>query len=381
MTLQYHNDTRRPILRNTYSLAGSELYLIKRELWNYDDRGNRTSAITQDYIAGTDEIYQSKGDSVKFEYDSNDRAVKRTMYKFDNLFGNWTADLSQVYAYSGDKLNYVFINQLEEGSVEIPHYRISDIFGMDEDCDEYDYTNAQLFIISLLTNDEWQPSEKHENIRDNNGHTKIKSLWDGSDFIPLDKTEYKNFHSQVYRRIRNIFTWINRESLTDITQSKFLEDEGRFKVISASRNLMQLSINAPISKSGNNSASEGDSLMTLIHQFYDPGTDEWYDQGNKFEIVFRNTSTSIADEFDGDNNIVVYPNPSNGVLNVQINNIKEISRIDIVNSIGQTVSAAHFDNFSGNYNYQTDLKHLEKGIYVINVYSENNVFTRKFILL
>ena len=80
------------------------------------------------------------------------------------------------------------------------------------------------------------------------------------------------------------------------------------------------------------------------------------------------------------NDITVYPNPSSGVFNVEINslNISDI-KISIYNLLGSVVFENNFDN-SFNFNEAIDLSSVESGVYLMNVTIGNKKVTKKIII-
>ena len=72
-------------------------------------------------------------------------------------------------------------------------------------------------------------------------------------------------------------------------------------------------------------------------------------------------------------NLVVYPNPA--IDNVTITNSKNISRVVVVNMLGQIVVDKKFDAAS----VQVNVEQLSSSTYMLQIYSENQTATFKFI--
>lgn len=72
-------------------------------------------------------------------------------------------------------------------------------------------------------------------------------------------------------------------------------------------------------------------------------------------------------------NISVYPNPVSDVLNIDVSNINEISKIIITDMLGKKIleQTGNFPNVS--------VQNLAKGVYTIQVFVEGENFTSKFI--
>ena len=74
-----------------------------------------------------------------------------------------------------------------------------------------------------------------------------------------------------------------------------------------------------------------------------------------------------------DNNISIYPNPASSMLNIDSENI--FTTIEVYNVSGQLI----LEKTTANTNkYLLDIKQLEKGFYILKVYSKNAVKSFKF---
>ena len=74
------------------------------------------------------------------------------------------------------------------------------------------------------------------------------------------------------------------------------------------------------------------------------------------------------------NELKVYPNPTNGVVNLEVLSSDRLASIELLDMTGKLVLAAPFQN-------QLHLGHLSKGIYFLKVQKENGgLLTRKIIL-
>ncbi|OBQ54184.1 T9SS type A sorting domain-containing protein [Tamlana sp. s12] len=86
------------------------------------------------------------------------------------------------------------------------------------------------------------------------------------------------------------------------------------------------------------------------------------------------TDPSLSTEEHDINAISVYPNPVTDVINIKANTV--IDHVEIVNSLGQQVLTLNggqvFDN-------RIDLSHLNKGLYLITIKSDNKAKTLKFV--
>ena len=77
--------------------------------------------------------------------------------------------------------------------------------------------------------------------------------------------------------------------------------------------------------------------------------------------------------------IAIYPNPSNGVINVKFNDIP-VSKIDVVNVLGQVVKSIKLDASSLETQESIDLSGNANGIYIINVSTNETSSIYKVVL-
>jgi len=74
--------------------------------------------------------------------------------------------------------------------------------------------------------------------------------------------------------------------------------------------------------------------------------------------------------------LILYPNPSNGLLNVQLDGAK-INRLAVYDALGKMVySSANIND----YLYKMNTKTLSSGLYFISVQTETGVLNSKFVV-
>jgi hypothetical protein len=91
--------------------------------------------------------------------------------------------------------------------------------------------------------------------------------------------------------------------------------------------------------------------------------------------VYENPSASI--EFAESIKLCVYPNPSNGVIQIDLNSVDfSNTKLMVINPLGKIVK----ESFLTQKKSIVDLEDLPKGTYVIRVISSKRVYTSTFIL-
>ncbi len=77
------------------------------------------------------------------------------------------------------------------------------------------------------------------------------------------------------------------------------------------------------------------------------------------------------------NSTNIYPNPSTGIVVVDVNNPNiELSNIRITNLVGQVV----YNSNDNNRSRQIDLSNMPKGYYFITLTSKNEVVNKKILI-
>jgi len=81
------------------------------------------------------------------------------------------------------------------------------------------------------------------------------------------------------------------------------------------------------------------------------------------------------------NALSIYPNPSRDVFNIKFtSNSRQYFVVRFVNLIGEYLLEDRLDDFIGEYTKQIDLTNKTKGIYFLEIETENGVITKKLIL-
>jgi len=77
---------------------------------------------------------------------------------------------------------------------------------------------------------------------------------------------------------------------------------------------------------------------------------------------------------DFDNNVFIYPNPANSILNFQVKNDITIDTVSVTDISGKQIfkSANTIDNV-------IDVSNLSSGVYFVTFTSDSNSVTKKFI--
>jgi hypothetical protein len=77
--------------------------------------------------------------------------------------------------------------------------------------------------------------------------------------------------------------------------------------------------------------------------------------------------------------VSIYPNPSNGVFNIDFNNVT-VSKIDVANILGQKVFSKIVDKTKSESNISIDLSNNPNGVYIINASNDKETKSYKVVL-
>ena len=96
------------------------------------------------------------------------------------------------------------------------------------------------------------------------------------------------------------------------------------------------------------------------------------------------TQPGVAIKLDGSsaiNNLDVYPNPSRDIFNVSFTSEDaQDLRVRILNVIGEELVNENLEQFIGEYTKQIDLTNNAKGIYFLEIETNDGVINKKLIL-
>ncbi|MEW4922691.1 T9SS type A sorting domain-containing protein [Algibacter sp. 2305UL17-15] len=96
----------------------------------------------------------------------------------------------------------------------------------------------------------------------------------------------------------------------------------------------------------------------------------------EIEVVGRTYTGTLSDDEIVDNTISIYPNPTNGVINLNLNKTYNNVNIRVYNILGQTILTHHYDDLEN-----TELRlQGESGIYFVEIKGDDNLGVVKKVL-
>ena len=95
---------------------------------------------------------------------------------------------------------------------------------------------------------------------------------------------------------------------------------------------------------------------------------------------FGDPSAIESNQISDEEFVTVYPNPCNGIFNIQIlNNEFEYSSMQISNMQGQIIWQKELSN-SINHTENIDISNFSKGIYFLKISTGEKIVTKKIII-
>ena len=89
------------------------------------------------------------------------------------------------------------------------------------------------------------------------------------------------------------------------------------------------------------------------------------------------SNLSGIDDLSAEHFISIYPNPSNGIFQFNLENIQSVkANLQIYNILGEMVYSATTEK----QQIQIDISNLSKGIYLVKVYESTKIYTQKITL-
>ena len=102
------------------------------------------------------------------------------------------------------------------------------------------------------------------------------------------------------------------------------------------------------------------------------------EQGWSFDYTVDGVGVKESFEYD---NLNIYPNPTNGQLNISFDIEKtENLEVQLINISGQIIQKDIINGFSGHYKNNFDLSNQAKGVYILSIISDKGKVDKKVVL-
>lgn len=122
------------------------------------------------------------------------------------------------------------------------------------------------------------------------------------------------------------------------------------------------------------SAFEGQSVQIKVKGIRGASNDFWLDTDN-YKIV-SDLTTSICKTQNAIDEILIYPNPTNSVLNINLGTINNPTKVELLNMLGAIVLKKTIYSTTS----QLNVEDLPKGIYYLKISGSDKNTLRKVVL-
>ena len=113
--------------------------------------------------------------------------------------------------------------------------------------------------------------------------------------------------------------------------------------------------------------------ISFIGNYYCIAFDANHCQSDTITYFHSETSTNDLEI----SNFNIYPNPTNSYLNIKFISInKQDYSLNMVDLLGQNILLDRIYNFEGNYTFRIDLVEFSRGIYALQLNSENKIYNK-----
>lgn len=340
------------------TLNGVDWQTMSRNLYTYDNNGNLTSRLTQNW-SGTIWVNSSK---IDYSYDSQSNMTEVAKYTWHNSSSSWTNSSKQIATYEGTKISSI-IYQNATASGWQNDKRHSMIYSGDK---------VSEFYEDKWYNSTWNKEEKEVfTYNSSNQLTNHRFLyWDGSDYVNSARRilEYegdKNTKSINQGWTGNSWEYHWIESYTyegnNLIESKIAEHDGvqSYEILKA--NYSYNSHSQPIyatAEDFNGTSWIPSTYHNTVHFYYED---------------FSPTGISSVEK----NNLEIYPNPTSDFIRVKLNdsNLNRIKIIDITGKVVfETKSIPHASEV------EIPVNHLPSGVYVLRLENGNESGSKTFVV-
>lgn len=380
-------------IRFSWDTDNSQWLLMGKINKSYDSFKNLTEVIIYNWDSNTNQYTSIRKN--EFVYDTNNNKTEETGF-------HWDGTLEHFFVYEKYTYNYDSNNNYTGGLTYIWSDTESQIVLHSKSENEYDANNLRILDIGYSWDsniNSWDSTSKdvyqydiNNNCIQRNGYQWLNNAWEEN-----GKTTYK--YDGENNELGFAFYYGNSNSwaIEDSTNKSY--DNYNNLITSTSRQYMNGDVYNSIKEefNHNNSYTFSDLILPISFAISGPNN-EGYQTNFKNQLL---TGFSFGRQNDSNpwveqekrtyyyspqdvNNVnelqkssfKLYPNPTSGNFNVKVSNTQSISTIKIINTGGQVIKVINTKDQLINI----DLKDEPKGLYLIEIISENSVSIHKLVI-
>ncbi len=362
-TYQYDDSDNLTIqIRYSYNSDNATWSFYRRWDYDYDDAGHQIFYKYSTYNSGWETYYK-----YEYEYDDDGHQIMRSYYCLSNdvLVGSYKYE----YAYDETGYQILFISYTWDSDDEewIGNYKR-----------EYEYN--EMGTRSLYSYYTWSTSEsdwvmsykyKYDYVYDDSDYTlsyKYNTYDSDKDvFTLINSTYYYYTDYTVYASTDEITIGSADLSIASLSVASeatwFLSSDESWLALSSSKGTGEESITLLASE--NTSTSVRTATVNLFSGLSDTLAITVTQSAVKMTDAVENTESSL---------INVYPNPTDGLVNINTNN-EEIQSITVLSITGQKVWTSN----SISNNSTIDLSDFEGNSFILQIQTDTKVYTQQII--
>ena len=146
-------------------------------------------------------------------------------------------------------------------------------------------------------------------------------------------------------------------------------------------NVGGLGVVYPLFTKDKNNLTPGMSYRGQARTWCDPNGGAWKSPAWTSLLFWTQPSVIRLEGGSAINNLDVYPNPSRDIFNVSFTS-EDVQNLEvrIINVIGEVVYTEDLNKFIGQYTKQVNLDTYTKGVYFLEITTDNGVINKKLIL-
>ena len=101
---------------------------------------------------------------------------------------------------------------------------------------------------------------------------------------------------------------------------------------------------------------------------------------DEVQITVQNCAANVfADPLEPE--LRVYPNPSQGLVNVELDHVEDELVLDVINLNGHVIYSDQIDQLSSSLERTLDLSGVKRGVYLLRVYNEDENMVHKIVMI
>ena len=388
-TQHFYNDDdlKIEILRRNFDETEASWNVVERERFEYDINGNLTLeqeefVVDENWVNDERRIRTYDGNNNLLTYETQNwvddewQNFYRWSYQYDAANNNvlaiaekwcnpsWQNHRRIEYEFNGDHLRTQFISQSWEGAIWE---------NMNKNIYEYDVN--QNYIIGQATS--WNGVEWGNDFQFNNTYNTNDDLEEALVFIYVDSALENNRRS-ILEYDQNNF--LSKRVFENWNDTIWVFERQHLHGFEANGNELSHSVQLWDGMEWDDLSLEMNTYDANDNLIYIEFALAVFLDGNlnveSFETLYYEIATNTNENYYLDSKLEIYPNPSNGIFNVEIKGEQfDLKSLTVVNTLGMPLVSKAISNLS-EIN-KLDLSVLPRGTYFIHINSEGQQLVEK----